>query len=102
MVHEVTVEKSPEKESRRTGMPLGVGGFLGRRAFWRPSLGRVDPKGGGPSGSGKAGERHMSMSGTLLFAAADFTWRRSCLALIDLLSMLPTQLFHNLHAPRVS
>ena len=55
-------------------MPLGVGGFLGRRAFWRPLLGRVDPKDGSPSGGVRAGERHTSMSGRLRFAAAGATW----------------------------
>lgn len=63
------------------GTPLGVGGFLGRRAFWRPLLGRVEPKDDSPSDSGRAGERHTSMSGRLLFAAAEVTCYMGSLSL---------------------
>lgn len=61
----------PEKEDLGPSPPLGVGGFLGRRAFCRPLLGSADPKDGGPSCNGNAGDRHTSMSGTPFFAAAE-------------------------------
>lgn len=90
----------PEKEDLMAGTPLGVGGFLGRRAFWRPLLGRVDPKDGSPSDSGTAGERHTSMSGRLLLAAtAEVTWQMDSPPLVMFFHSPSTPLSISLYCP---
>ena len=60
---------APEKDALARSGPLGVGGLLGRLAFWKPLFCWAAPKLGSSSASGRAGDRHMSISGTLSFPA---------------------------------
>ena len=60
---------APEMDALAGSGPLGVGGFLGRLAFWKPLFCWAAPKLGSSSTSGRAGDRHMSISGTLSFPA---------------------------------
>lgn len=58
---------APEKDALAWSGPLGVGGLLGRRAFWKPLFCWAAPKLGSSSASGRAGDRHIPISGTLSF-----------------------------------